>query len=225
MTTSAAAHGSGGLAVLEGREVRRGLGQLGPHQRQHEQARDTADDEHRAPAEGLDQQQREQGGQHGADVVAGHHPGDGGAVAPGRGVLAHVGQRRGQAGAETQAAEEAQHGELGDVLRGGDGQRQHGEQRDADQQRPAAAEPVGQRADRDGTDADADQADRGGEGQRGVGEAERAGLGEHRDDGAEDDEVEPVEGDRDPAEPDGPEPGLPCRAASFLGGGVTGRVS
>ena len=78
-------------------------------------------------------------------------------------------------------------------------------QRDARDHAAPPTEPVGERPDQHGTDADADQPDRRRRGERGVGEAEVAALGERGDHRADDDEVEPVEGDGDPAQRDRPE--------------------
>ena len=180
-----------------------------------------------SPAVGLDQHERQQRGQHRADVVAGHHPGDGRAGATLARVLGHERQRGGQAGAEAEAGQEPQRRELGDVLGERHREGEHREQGDAGDQRDPATEAVRQRADGDGADADTDEAERGGRGERGVGEAEVAGLRERRDDGADHDQVEPVEGDGDPAQEDGPEArgGAGAAGAGPGGGGGHQRCS
>src|SRR5680860_1668496 len=59
--------------------------------------------------------------------------------------------------------------------------------------------------DREGPETDADQSHGGGHGQGRGGEAQVAALRQRRDDGAQDDQVEPVECDGDPTQQHRPE--------------------
>ena len=150
-------------------------------------------------------------------MVAGHHPGDRRAATAGRRVLAHERECRRQTAAEAEPGQETEGRELANALReaGRDcEERVHG---DAGDKALAPTEPVGQRPDQDSANAHADQPQRGGRGDRGPGKTERPGLEEGRDDDAEDDEVVAVEGDRYPAEQDGPEVGRAGCAGGLRG--------
>src|SRR5699024_12024420 len=95
-------------------------------------------------------------------------------------------------------------GERADVRAEADKERGEAEAEDAGDDRPPAAHPVDHGPDGHSTRSDADEAERGHEGGRLGGESESLSGQQLGDDCAEDDEVEALEGDGEPAEDGGP---------------------
>jgi hypothetical protein len=133
------------------------LGQVAQDQRHQHQRRQRPDHEHHPPAERRDHDDPEQRGEHGADVVAGHQHGRGAATLTAGGVLVDQRDRHRQHTAQPETGEEAQYPERPRVRRGRAQQREHREPDDGEQHGPAAADDVGDGADRDRPDHHADE--------------------------------------------------------------------
>ncbi len=187
---------------LPGLDERLRLGQPEPLDHGDGETRDAEDVEEDLPV--VRHLEGQQGGDHGTGVIAGHRERAGPGATAGRHVLRHHRQRHRHAGAQAQTGEEAEHREHRDRTGqrhqdGEQGEHHHGAD---EQQTPSKA--VGQRADADRADGHAHQ----GEGRDGGrvtrGHTEVMRLEQSRDDGAEDDEVVPLEHDGDPAQGHGP---------------------
>ncbi|SIH08122.1 Uncharacterised protein [Mycobacteroides abscessus subsp. abscessus] len=159
----------------------------------------------------------EQGDRDGTRVVPGHRQGRRLPRPAGAVVLADVGEAARHDRAQSEPGDEPEEREEGDVRGERDEEGEHGEDDHADDDRPAPAHPVDDRSDACGPEADADEAHRRREGRPLRGESERAGGEQLGNDGAEDDEVEALEGDGEPAQNGGPA-GLPGRAQGGSGG-------
>jgi hypothetical protein len=158
------------------------------------------DHEHPVPPEPLDDEDPQQRGQHGTDVVARHHRGGCRTTAAPRGVLVDQRQRGRQHTAETQPGQEPQQAEEPRVRRESAREGQHRERDERPQHRLPTADVVRDRAHRQRADHHPQQADDGHQG-GGVGRETPRLVGQL---GGQYDpqyhEVESLEGHREPAQ-------------------------
>ena len=171
-----------------------GLRQVFDHQRRQQKSGDAADHEHPFPAVAVTHdQQPEQRGEHGTNVITRHHRGGRARGLTFAREFGHQGERGRQAAAQAQPGQEPEQAEREDGI--GKGHRD-GEDREDDHREDhhlAPAQIIGDGTDGHRADRHADEAGGGHGGGAHVRETEDAALHQDRDDGAQHHEVESVE--------------------------------